>query len=238
MGVGPRADLRNRATRERVRAAASLPGMTVAELELDLEVFSGPLRPAADARPARGGRPAGGAAGRRRPRLPRPSSRRAASSTSRSRPSSSCSSPRCWSSSRASCCRARTTSCSTSSPARRPRSCWRGCSRPSATAAPPSTCASGWPARRACATAARRCRPQLRRDDSSTCEGGLRPAPAGRGARRAAARCRRAVDLAPPHDARASSVAERLAHLRALLRRGAYDLRRGGARRRPRDGRA
>ena len=37
----------------------------IADLELDLEVFSGPVRPAADARPARGGRPARGRAGRR-----------------------------------------------------------------------------------------------------------------------------------------------------------------------------
>ena len=48
------------------------------------------VRPAADARAARGGRPAGGRARRRRARLPRPPRGPRASSTSRSRRSSSC----------------------------------------------------------------------------------------------------------------------------------------------------
>ena len=125
-------------------------------------------------------------------------------------------------------------SCWTSSPARRPRSCSRGCSRPSATGAPPSTCARGWPARTACATARRRCRRALRAHEPRRRGRRLQPAPARRGARRPAARAA-ARSTSRTSTIPRVTVAERLAHLRALLRRGAHDVRRGGPRRRPRD---
>ena len=104
-----RGDLRGRRRRRRARsrrvagrrargdgrrrpseAPPSLPAVRIAQLELDLDVFAGSLRPAAVADPARGARPARGRPRRGRHRLPRPPGVARASSTSRPRPSSWC----------------------------------------------------------------------------------------------------------------------------------------------------
>ncbi len=74
MGIGP--------------SASKLTRVTVAELDLDLDVFAGPVRPAAGGRPARGGQPARGRAGRGRRRLRRAPRATRASWSSRWRPSS------------------------------------------------------------------------------------------------------------------------------------------------------
>ena len=191
----------------------------IADLELDLEVFSGPfdllltlvLREEVDLLEVELADVVA--------RATSTSSRAAASSISRRPPSSCCSSRRCWSSSRGSCCRARRTSCSTSSPARRPRSCWRACSRRAATAARPSTWPTGWPTRTAIASAPRRCR---RRCAASTYDdAGAVYDPAQLGAAIGGL-----LRLPPPVSldhltVPRVTVAERLAHLRALLRRGA-----------------
>ena len=91
--------------------------------------------------------------------------------------------------------------------------------------------------RRAIASAARRCRPSLRRvvagraRGASTTPTRLGAAIGGAAARAAAARA------CATSRSRASRVAERLAHLRALLRRGVVSFDEAVARRRPRDGR-
>ena len=54
------------------RLAFAVVATAVRRLELDLDVFAGPVRPAAGAGPARGARPARGRARRGRARLPRP----------------------------------------------------------------------------------------------------------------------------------------------------------------------
>ena len=217
--------------------AATLFAVTVAELELDLEVFSGPVRPAADARPARGGRPARGRARRRRrhvPRLPR--------GARRARPRGRDRVPRAdrraaGAEVAPACCRARTRSCSTSSPARRPRSCSRGCSRRAATGA-----AAEHLAERLAGEHGHRFRsaplpPFLRRADLERVRGRLRPGAAGRGDRRAAAHAARRSSLAPPHDPAGHASPSASRTCARLLRRGVAHLRRGRARRRPRDGR-
>ena len=103
-----------------------------------------------------------------------------------------------------------------------------------ATAAPPSTWTRAWRARTASASAraplpaepaprdARRGRRRLRPGRLGEAIGGL-------------LRVRRRRSTSATSRSRAVTVAERLAHLRALLRRGALHVRRGRPRRRPRD---
>ena len=127
-------------------------------------------------------------------------------------------------------------SCSTSSPARRPRSCSRGMLE----CAPlprrgRRTCRSGSSAEHGFRYRSAPLPPQLRRAPLEARRGGLRPDAARRGARRPAARCRRRSTCATSRSPRVS-VAERLgAPARAAARAGRFTFDEAVARRRPHD---
>ena len=194
----------------------------------------GPVRPAADARPARGGRPARGRPGRRRPRLPRPPR-----GARRARPRGGDRVPRpdrraAGAEVAADAAARGEEGCSSSSPPRRPRSCWRGCSstrrfRGAAEALRERLEAErGFRYRSAPlppAAAARLARPR---------RGGLRPRRCS--ARRSAACCACRRRSTSAHVGDAEGQRRRAARAPALAAAPrALHLRRGGRGRRPRD---
>ena len=217
------------------RASSVLDAVTLDVPRAGPRRLRGAVRPAADADPARGGRPAGGRPRRHRDHLHRPSR-----APRRARPGGGDRVPgadrrRCWSSRPGCCCPARRSRSSSSTPARPPRSCWRGSSPPSATGPRPQYLEGrlrrgGLPvplgAAAAVAAHGRRCRTP-------------RPSTTRR---RLAAAIGDLLLVPPPVDVRhitvpRVTVAERLAHLRRLLSRGRFHVLRGGRERRPGDGR-
>ena len=166
-------------------ATASLPTMRVVDLELDLDVFAGPVRSAADADPARGDRPARGRSRRGRDRLHRPSREpRRARPRGRDRvPGADRGAARAEVA--ADAARRGDRGADRARAGRGRRGAARAAARRPPLPVPRRrTCASGWPPRRGTASVRRRCPPGLRRASLAAAHAVYDPVDAGRGDRR------------------------------------------------------